>query len=107
MAAGLLLESRSVVVEGDFAGDQALRELVGELPDSAFVHLVLLEVSCATAAKRASADPTRGISRDEAFLAAHYQEFEAGWEGRSVLHLNTDRLDIDESTNAVLALLTP
>jgi predicted kinase len=107
LAAGALGDGRPVVVEGDFAGDRALRELTDELPDSASVRLVLLEVDFPTAFRRASADPTRGASKDEAFLGAHYDAFEHGWNDLQVLRVDTGRFGVDESADRVLAWLAP
>ena len=103
IAAGFLADGRSVVVEGSFAGDRALHELLGELPDATPVSLVLLETDIATALQRVSADPTRGLSKDKTFLTKHYREFKHGWDDRPILRLDTNELGVDESAARVLA----
>jgi predicted kinase len=101
LAAAFLSEGRAAVVEGDFASESALHEFAAELPSEVHLHLVLLDVDFATALERASADPTRGVSRDRTFLSTHYNEFEAGWDGRDVLRLNTGHATVDDAAEAV------
>jgi shikimate kinase len=103
----LLAENRCVVAEGDFAGDQALDEFVSELPGTADLRLVLLGVDFQTALTRASADPTRGLSKDKAFLSRHYSEFRPKWVGRESLRLDTTDSTLGESARAVIDWLTP
>jgi adenylylsulfate kinase-like enzyme len=103
----LLAENRCVVAEGDFASDQALDEFVSELPGTAELRLVLLDVDFETALKRASADPTRGLSRDEMFLSRHYREFRHEWAGHDVLRLDTTESTPGEAARAVVDWLTP
>lgn len=52
------------------------------------MRLVLLSVDFETALKRARSDESRGVSKDRAFLAAHYAEFRTEWLGRDVLNLD-------------------
>ena len=75
LTTALLAAGRCVVAEGEFAGDLALDEFASELPGTADLRLVLLDVDFETALKRASADATRGLSKDETFLCRHYREF--------------------------------
>jgi len=103
----LLAEHRCVVAEGDFAGDQALDEFVSELPGTADLRLVLLDVDFQTALTRVAADPTRGLSKDETFLSRHYREFRPEWGGRDVLRLDTTESTLDESARAVVDSLPP
>ena len=107
LATSLLAEHRCVVAEGDFAGDQALDELVSELPGTVDLRLVLLGVDFQTALTRASSDPTRGLSKDETFLSRHHREFRAEWVGRDVLRLDTTESTLGESARAVVDWLTP
>jgi predicted kinase len=102
VASLLLHDGFHVVAEGDFATDDALREFEVELPEGVAVHLVLLDVAFETALERALADPTRGISKDRAFLAAHYDEFRAEWRGRDTLRLHTGRATLVETAQAVV-----
>jgi shikimate kinase len=108
LTTALLAENRCVIAEGDFATDQALNEFVAELPASADLRLVLLDVDLDTALKRASADPTRGLSKDQAFLSRHYSEFRPEWSGRrDVLRLDTARSTLGEASGTVLDWLAP
>ncbi len=107
LTTALLAENRCVVAEGEFASDQALDEFVGELPGTTDLHLVLLEVDFETALKRASADATRGLSKDETFLSRHYREFRPEWVGHDVLRLDTTESTLGEAARAVVDWLTP
>jgi shikimate kinase len=104
----LLSEGRSVVVEGgDFGTKAALAEFETELPPPAAVRLVLLSVDFETALKRARSDHSRGVSKDRAFLAAHYAEFRTDWLGRDALNLDTGSASLAETARSVVAWLAP
>src|SRR3954463_10550797 len=107
LATALLAEGRWVVAEGDFAKDHELREFEAELPNDADVRLVMLEVSPATALERARADPTRGISKDNLFLSAHYDRFMPEWRGRDVLRVDTGAAALSETARSVVEWLCP
>jgi shikimate kinase len=102
--AGVLLgDGRSVVVEGgDFGTEAALTEFERALPAQAVVRLVLLSVDFETALKRARSDDSRGVSKDRAFLAAHYAEFRTEWLGRNVLNLDTGSSSLAETARSVV-----
>jgi len=103
MAAVLLREGRSVVVEGgDFTTEEQLVEFERELPDKAAVRLVRLEVDFETALRRARADGSRGVSKDAAFLSAHYAEFHTDWGDRHALKLDTGSASLAETASSVL-----
>jgi shikimate kinase len=101
LASVLLREGRSVIAEGDFATDEALGEFESELPEEAVVRLVLLDVDFETALERARADASRALSKDRAFLCAHYDRFVTEWLGRDVLHLDTGKASLSETARAV------
>jgi adenylylsulfate kinase-like enzyme len=106
LARVLLREGRSVVVEGgDFAAHSGLSEFERELPETAAVRLVLLEVDLATALERARHDDSRGVSKDRTFLSEHYAGFRTEWPRRDVLHLNTGALSLAEAARAVVESL--
>jgi adenylylsulfate kinase-like enzyme len=107
LTTALLAESRCVVAEGEFASDQALREFVSELPGTADLRLVLLDVDLETALRRASADASRGLSKDATFLSRHYREFRPEWVGHDVLRLDTTESTLGEAARAVVDWLTP
>jgi Zeta toxin len=105
VASVLLDERRCVVAEGDFATDDALREFEAELPAGTPVRLVLLDLAFEAALERAGADPTRGTSKDRAFLSAHHDAFRAEWRGREVLRLDTGQAALAETMQAVVQWL--
>jgi hypothetical protein len=106
LGTALLGEGRLVVVEGDFATDAALAEFEGELPAETEVRLVLLDVDFETALHRVRSDESRGVSKDRAFLSAHYAEFRAEWLGRDALKLNSGSASPTETARTVVEWLT-
>jgi gluconate kinase len=72
IAAGLGTRRSAVVVEGELANDEQRADFCEELPNEWRTSFVSLIVDFDEAWRRAQADPTRGDSRDRAFLAAHY-----------------------------------
>jgi hypothetical protein len=101
----LLAEGLGVVAEGDFATDHALREFETELPGNAEVRLVLLDSSFETALERAQVDPSRGVSKESAFLASHYAGFTPEWSERDVLRLDTGPTTASEAAQTVVEWL--
>jgi hypothetical protein len=77
------------------------------LPAPADLRLVLLDVDLDTALKRASVDPSRGLSKDETFLSRHYREFRPEWSGRDALRRDTTESTLAKATRTVLDWLTP
>jgi predicted kinase len=76
MAAAALDEGLEVVViEGEAWTPGHRAELLLHAPPAARVRWVTLTVSFPEALRRAQADPTRGLSRDPAFLRAHLDAF--------------------------------
>ena len=73
VAAGLGGRRSAVVVEGEFGTDVQRAEFCNELPHEWHASFVTLTVDLDEARRRAMADPTRGISKDKDFLAAHYR----------------------------------
>lgn len=106
LASDLLHDGCAVVVEGDLASDDALREFETELPRHASPWLVMLNVDLETALERVEADPTRGISREVTFLSRHYDAFEPGWKGRRVLDLDAGSTSVSNAAHAVVAWVT-
>jgi hypothetical protein len=66
-----------VVVEGHFWTDTERAALVDHLATPVRPRVVTLRVSFREALRRARSGPTRGLSRDPAFLAANHAGFEA------------------------------
>jgi shikimate kinase len=105
LAASVLVEGRPVVAEGGFAGEGELNEFVAGLPAGVHPQLVLLDVEFTKAFERASADRTRGVSRNRTFLSRHYREFVSVWDNADVLHLDTGQATVDESADTVMEWL--
>ncbi|CAN5399670.1 hypothetical protein BH09PLA1_BH09PLA1_34890 [soil metagenome] len=64
-----------VIVEGEFWTQAARGDLLHALPSTIPVHYITLAVSYPEALRRATADPTRGLSKDPIFLENHYAGF--------------------------------
>jgi len=105
--AGALFEHgvEAVVLEGDFLAPDERAELVAALEPERRVRYVTLEVPLADALVRVAADPSRGLSRDPAFLARHYEEIGPLLRGRpeSDLALDTSALSVEAEADAVVA----
>ena len=105
--ADALFESdvEAVVLEGDFLAPDERAELVAALEPERRVRYVTLEVPLADALVRVAADPSRGLSRDAAFLARHYEEIGPLLRGRpeSDLGLDTSGVSVDDAADAVVA----
>jgi hypothetical protein len=99
----LLADGLFVVVEGDVVSDRALREFEAELPGDVLVRIVMLEVAFKIALERATADSGRGISKDPAFLAAHYEQFRADeLDVRDPLRIDTTNVTVSQAAEAVV-----
>src|SRR5437868_2886129 len=73
IAAGLERERAALVVEGEFATGAQRSDFCAELPHDRSASFVSLRVDFEEALRRATADPSRGLSKDRDFLAAHYR----------------------------------
>jgi predicted kinase len=99
----------AVVVEGSFQDADSREALAASLRSTGDAFFVTLRVSYEEALRRAMADPTRGVSRDAAFLRRYYNE--SGPALRDVppgdLVIDTERVREQEAvatiTRAVLA----
>ena len=94
----------AVVVEGDFLAEQARTDFTAGLHRSIRPLFVTLEAPLAVALARVQADPTRGLSRDPAFLRAHYDEVTAVLEQapETDLVLDTSVLQVDAAARAIV-----
>lgn len=104
MAAALFAEGVEVVlVEGDVLGEAACAALLANA-EAHEVRRITLRTSLEAALERVLLDDDRGISRDPAFLARHY-EHAAATEHRphDELVLDTDKLTIEETVAATVA----
>jgi shikimate kinase len=73
IAAGLGERRSAVVVEGEFVTDVQRANFCDQLPHEWRANFVTLTVDFDEAWRRAMADPSRGVSKDKDFLAAHYR----------------------------------
>jgi cytidylate kinase len=98
----------AVVVEGSFQDGDARGALATSLRSAADAFFVTLRVSYEEALRRAMADPTRGASRDAAFLRRYYDDrrYELENVPAGDLVIDTERLTEQEAvatiTRAVL-----
>jgi Adenylylsulphate kinase len=76
IAVGLDGQRSAVVVEGEFETVEQRADLCAELPPEWQPSFVTLTVDFNEAWRRVLADPTRGLSKDRDFLAAHYRGFD-------------------------------
>ena len=94
---------RDIVVEGTFFTPADRAEYLDALVTTATPRFVTLRVSYDEAIRRAEADPTRGVSRDPAFLRPYYARVEADVAAvpDTDLILDTERLTPDEAAAAI------
>lgn len=74
VAAWLATPIPTVIAEGP-ASQTEVEELLRHVPEDVAARRVLLVSSYGVALERATADPTRGISKDPEFLAGVYRQF--------------------------------
>lgn len=68
-------ELTCVVAEG-IASQRELEVVTAQVPETAAITTIVMTTAVEIAAPRALADPTRGISRDERWLAERYDEWQ-------------------------------
>jgi hypothetical protein len=93
-----------VVAEGNFLEEEGRAEFVSLLRADTTVRFVTLTAPLAAALVRVERDPTRGLSRDRAFLARHYDEVAELLRRRpdGDLCLDTGELTLEQATRAVV-----
>ena len=96
-----------VVVEGDLFKEER-NEILAALTNQADRHFVTLRVSYAVALRRATSDPSRGISRDAAFLRGHFTAVERRLKEipASDLVIDTEQDSVEEAAGRIIAGLT-
>jgi predicted kinase len=104
IAVALLAEGTRVVLDGEFLTPADRADLREVLPPDVEPRFVALRVSHDTALQRARIDPTRGVSRDPAFLRDHYEASAPAVLAApsSDLALDTGATGIEESVRAVI-----
>lgn len=105
IVAALFAEGVEVAVaEGDFLDEDTERDFLAAARP-AHVRKIVLRASLETALGRVLVDDDRGISRDRAFLARHYEEIGAALTRRPAaeLLLDTDEMSLEEAVAATVA----
>ena len=94
---------RDVVVEGTFFTLAERAAYLDALTTPIAPTFVTLRVGYDEAIRRAEADPSRGVSRDPAFLRPHYARMEAVVASvpATDLIIDTERLTIEEAVAAI------
>jgi chloramphenicol 3-O-phosphotransferase len=94
---------RDVVVEGTFFTPAERATYLDSLSTPVAPRLVTLRVGYEEALRRASTDPTRGVSRDPAFLRPYYDRVQAELAAvpATDLLLDTERLAPEEAVAAI------
>lgn len=100
IAEGLGGQRSVVIVEGEFATDGQRADLRDKLPPTWQASFVTLTVEFDVAWRRAMADPTRGISKDKDFLAAHYRAL-ANAQQADDLVLDTGNVSVSLAARSV------
>jgi adenylylsulfate kinase-like enzyme len=109
LANGLMTDGIEVViVEGDFLTPKDRASFLGEVHPTK-PRFVTLRVSFETALRRAHNDPTRGLSRDRAFLWRHYEEASAALRDvpTTDLVLETESVTVAETVRAIASWVYP
>lgn len=101
IAAGLSGRRAAVVVEGEFATAEQRIELSDELPHDWRACFVSLTVDFDHAWERVMADPTRGVSKNRDFLAAHYRALGNARPDDRDLVLDTGEISISTAARSV------
>ena len=101
---GLLRDNTAVVVEGDLLLLEHREEFRGALRSSDAPLFVTVHVPVETALQRVLLDPTRGLSRDAAFLRSHYRELEGQLRRRPAtdLVMDTSSESVDGVAGAIV-----
>jgi predicted kinase len=100
LADALLAGRYAVVVEGDLLSDAERQELLGRVRQPVEPVCVALRAPIEAALERVAADPTRGLSRDPAFLRGHYEEIAPRLAERPTGDLVLDTAAVDVATAA-------
>ena len=101
IAAGLGGLRSAVVVEGEFGTELQRADFCAELPHEWRASFVTLTVDFDEAWRRAMADPTRGISKDKDFLAAHYGALDNATHHDGDLVLDTGAVSVSLAARSV------
>jgi hypothetical protein len=92
----------TVVIEGSLDRDGYAADLDPDVPSGGQSLMVVLRVSEASALARARRDPTRGLSRDPEFLAAHFEERQSVAVPVGALEIDSDQVSASEAVQLVI-----
>jgi cytidylate kinase len=107
IAARLERDRSAVVVEGEFRTEVQRCDLCAELPHDWSASFVTLTVDFDEALRRAMVDPTRGISKDRNFLAAHYRAMADTRDTNGDFVLDTGDVSVSRAARSVVDWLLP
>jgi chloramphenicol 3-O-phosphotransferase len=94
-----------VVVEGDLLTEQERAQFTTALRSTVAPVFVTVRVPVDVALQRVVDDPTRGVSRDPAFLRRHYEDLDDAVRTRpsSDLVIDTSAVGVDEAARTITA----
>jgi adenylylsulfate kinase-like enzyme len=92
-----------VVVEGDLLTEEERTEFTTALRSPVVPVFVTLHTPVDVALQRVQEDPTRGLSRDPAFLCRHYEELDDAVRTRpsTDLVIDTSSVSVDEAARTI------
>jgi len=93
----------AVIVDGSYPDRADHETLLGSLPARTGLFVVSLRVSYGEALRRAQADPTRGVSRDPAFLASYYEARRATTDTAADLVIDTEAVSEEAAASSIVA----
>ena len=94
-----------VVVEGDLLTEEERAQFTTALRSTVAPVFVTVCVPVDVALQRVVDDPTRGVSRDPAFLRRHYEDLDGAVRTRpsSDLVIDTSAVGVDEAARTIAA----
>jgi shikimate kinase len=107
IVAGLGGQRSAVVVEGEFVTDVQRCDFCDELADDWHARFVTLIVDFDEAWRRVTTDPTRGLSKDKAFLEAHHRAIGHARPAAGDLVLDTSNASVLLSAVRIVDWLLP
>ena len=96
-----------MVIDGEFITGAERASYLEKVRTPVTARFVTLRVGYDEAVRRAQGDPTRGVSRDPAFLARHYATVEPGLDATpdTDLVIHTDQVSVADATTVILAFV--
>jgi hypothetical protein len=96
-----------VIIDGEFIAASERGSYLEKVRSPVITRFVTLRVRYDEALRRAHGDPTRGVSRDPAFLATHYAAVQAGLDATpdTDLVIDTEEVSVAAATTMILAFV--